>query len=53
LHETGEVTDAVRVEVEHAEDDPITCMLPYRKHQQGVEQHLDPYFEPGECVVFV
>jgi hypothetical protein len=52
LEKSGEVTDAIRVEVEHAEDEPITCILPYRKKKKAVEQHIDPYLEPGERVVF-
>jgi hypothetical protein len=52
MDETGEVTDAIRVEVEHVSDEPITCILPYRKRKKSVEQHIDPYMEPGEHAVF-
>ncbi|MHB8956356.1 MAG: hypothetical protein ACYC4U_25510 [Pirellulaceae bacterium] len=52
FNETGEVMAAIRVEVEHAKDEPITCMLPYRKKDKGVEQHIDPHLEPGGRVVF-
>ena len=52
LNETGEITDAIRVEVEHASDEPITCMLPYCKTEKGFEQRIDPYLEPGDRTVF-
>lgn len=53
MEESGEVTDAVRVEIEHAEDQPITVILPYRLENSVVEQHIEPYTEPGERIVFV
>jgi hypothetical protein len=52
LDKSGEVTDAIRVEVEHVNDVPITCILPYRRKGKNVEQHLAPYMEPGGRVVF-
>lgn len=52
LDENGEVTDAIRIEVEHVEDEPITCCLPYRRKEKAVEQHIDPYLEPGDKIVF-
>jgi hypothetical protein len=52
LNKTGEITDAIRVEVEHASDEPITCMLPYCKTEKGFEQRIDPYLEPGDRTVF-
>jgi hypothetical protein len=53
MADTGEITDAVRVEVEHIDDIPITCILPYRRSGTKVDQHLEPFLEPGECTVFV
>jgi hypothetical protein len=52
LEDNGEVTDAVRVEVEHISDEPTTCILPYRRKKKAVGQHIDPYLEPGDRVVF-
>lgn len=52
MDESGEVTDAVRVEIEHAEDQPITVILPYRLKESAVEQHIEPYLEPGEGLIF-
>lgn len=47
VEETAEMTDAVHVEVEHIVDVPISCILPYRRGENGIEQQIDPMMQPG------
>ncbi len=49
--DSGEATDAIRVEIEHVALDPIACYVPYRLQDDEVRQVADSYVEPGERIV--
>ena len=50
--EAGEaVTSAVHVAIEHADDDPVTCIVPYDLGEETVELG-ELAAEPGERHVF-
>jgi len=46
-----ELTDALRIELEHADDIPITCFLPYKRLDDQYE-HGKGYLEDGDSIIF-
>lgn len=47
----GRRLDALRLAVEHRQRGPLTVVVPYRRHQAGVD-FADPLVEAGEPQVF-
>lgn len=45
------VTSAIHVALEHADDEPVTCVVPYEIGDESVE-FADLVAEPGEAIVF-
>ena len=51
MHDTGEIVDAVRVEMEHVAASPAAGVLPYRFVGDEIDQPIEPYFEESDVPI--
>jgi len=52
VDDDGKSQSAIRVSIEHAEDDPVDCFLPYDQTEAGYE-YKEIFAELGEREVFM